>query len=97
MICERQGLIGREMFAIDGVKLPSNADKRRSGTHAELAHEAQRMEQAVTRLIRAHRASDQAPAEAGEQGKVLERVERLRAEARRIREFLATNVERRSE
>ena len=24
-ICDRQGLIGREMFAIDGVKLPSNS------------------------------------------------------------------------
>ena len=30
-ICDRQGLVGREMFAIDGVKLPSNASKRRSG------------------------------------------------------------------
>ncbi len=29
LICDRQGLIGRQMFAIDGVKLPSNADKRR--------------------------------------------------------------------
>ena len=27
MICDRQGLIGRQMFAIDGVKLPSNASK----------------------------------------------------------------------
>jgi hypothetical protein len=27
LICDRQGLIGREMFAIDGVKLPSNASK----------------------------------------------------------------------
>ena len=34
-ICDRQGLIGREMFAIDGVKLPSNASKQRSGTRAE--------------------------------------------------------------
>src|SRR3990172_3526833 len=34
-ICDRQGLIGREMFAIDGVKLPSNASKRRSGTRAD--------------------------------------------------------------
>ena len=25
VLCDRQGLIGREMFAIDGVKLPSNA------------------------------------------------------------------------
>lgn len=26
-ICDKQGLIGREMFAIDGVKLPGNASK----------------------------------------------------------------------
>lgn len=31
-LCNRQGLIGREMFAIDGVKLPSNASKHKSGT-----------------------------------------------------------------
>ena len=34
-VCDGQGLIGREMFAIDGVKLPSNASKHRSGTRAE--------------------------------------------------------------
>jgi len=26
-VCDSQGLIGREVFAIDGVKLPSNASK----------------------------------------------------------------------
>ena len=51
LICDRQGLIGRHMFAIDGVKLPSNADKRRSGTFAELTHEAERMEAAVLKLL----------------------------------------------
>src|SRR5436853_801830 len=39
MICDAQGLIGRQMFAIDGVKLPSNASKKHSGSHAELAHQ----------------------------------------------------------
>lgn len=34
-ICDRQGLIGREMFAIDGVTLPSNASKRRGGLRQE--------------------------------------------------------------
>lgn len=29
-ISDRQGLIAREMFAIDGVKLPGNASKRRN-------------------------------------------------------------------
>jgi transposase len=42
MTCDAQGLIGRDMFAIDGVKLPSNASKERSGTHAELRHRADR-------------------------------------------------------
>ncbi len=41
--CDKQGLIGREMFAIDGVKLPSNASKRRSGTRAELAERATKL------------------------------------------------------
>ncbi|MCZ4304550.1 transposase, partial [Zoogloeaceae bacterium G21618-S1] len=35
LVCDRQGLIGRELFAVDGVKLPSNASKARSGTRAD--------------------------------------------------------------
>jgi transposase len=34
-IGDADGLIGREMFAIDGVKLPSHAAKRRSGMRAD--------------------------------------------------------------
>ena len=60
LTCDRMGLIGRQMFAIDGVKLPSNADKRRSGTRAELAHEAERTEKAVAKMVKAHRARDEA-------------------------------------
>jgi transposase len=40
LICDRMGLIGREMFAIDGVKLPSNASKARSGTRADFERQA---------------------------------------------------------
>lgn len=97
LTCDRQGLIGRQMFAIDGVKLPSNADKRRSGTHAELAHEAGRMEAAVVKMLKAHRSRD----ESKDSGEVSEldttRIERLQTEAKRIREFLSTHAERRSE
>lgn len=95
VICDRQGLIGRQMFAIDGVKLPSNADKRRSGTHAELAHEAERMEDAVSKMLKAHRGSDESK-DAGVDNKDAARMERLQHEAKRIREFLATHSERRS-
>ena len=43
-ICDAQGLIGREMFAIDGVKLPSNASKQRSGTRADFEQQAAKHE-----------------------------------------------------
>jgi transposase len=56
--CDRQGLIGRQMFAIDGVKLPSNASKERSGTHAELRHRADRLDKAARKMIELHRSRD---------------------------------------
>jgi len=46
--CNRQGLIGREMFAIDGVKLPSNASKAKSGTRADFAHQAAELKMAAS-------------------------------------------------
>lgn len=50
-ICDKQGLIGREMFAIDGVKLPSNASKAKSGTRADFERQAAKLEAAArTRL-----------------------------------------------
>jgi transposase len=97
LACDRLGLIGRQMFAIDGVKLPSNADKRRSGTHAELAHEAERMERQAAKMVRAHRSRDAAGDGDEDPAKEQASLERLRSEARRIREFLATHAERRSE
>jgi len=98
LTCDAQGLIGRQMFAIDGVKLPSNASKLRSGSHAELAHSAERMERAVTRMIEAHRQRD-LHGESGLPEAVAQRrsIERLQSEAGRIRGFLAANKERTSE
>src|SRR5215204_3648198 len=93
LVCDRLGLIGRQMFAIDGVKLPSNADKRHSGTHAELLHDAQRMEAAVEKMLAAHREDDDS---IKPRTSAVDRIERLQGEARRIREFLATHAERRS-
>ena len=62
-ICDRQGLIGREMFAIDGVKLPSNASKQRSGTRAEFVRQAAKLEAAAQTILRRHRATYALPVE----------------------------------
>jgi transposase len=97
LTCDAQGLIGRQMFAIDGVKLSSNAAKRRSGTHDDLAHKAARMEAAVAKMMEAHRQRDQ-QGESGMPDEAAQRrsIERLQNEAKRVRSFLAANKERTS-
>lgn len=40
VIGDREGLIGQQMFVIDGVKLPGNASKARSGLRADSEREA---------------------------------------------------------
>ena len=45
LICGPEGLIGKELFAIDGCKLPSNASKEWSGTHDELKKKKAKIEQ----------------------------------------------------
>jgi hypothetical protein len=84
------------MFAIDGVKLPSNASKARSGTHDELAHQADRIEERVKTLLKEHRRRDAAVEKQDHQTSI-ERIEALRNEAKAIREFLRTNQPRTGE
>jgi len=100
--CDRLGLIGRQMFAIDGVKLPSNASKERSGTHAELRHRAERLDKAARKMIELHRSRDARGDEGGGGGsgggggERQQRIEALQREARATREFLAREQPRRS-
>jgi len=84
----KEGLIGRTMFAIDGVKLPSNASKHRSGTRAEFLAQAQKMERAAKTMLDRHQANDAGNAEHVMDAKVTARVERLTNEAAKIRRWL---------
>ncbi len=52
------GLIGKETFAIDGCKLPSNASKEWSGTHDELKNKQQKYEAAAKKIVARHRGRD---------------------------------------
>ena len=90
-LLDDEGLIGREMFAIDGVKLPSNASKHRSGTRAEFLAQAQKMERAATTMLERHQANDAGAAEDVLEAKAAARVERLTREAAKIRQWLVEN------
>ena len=85
----KEGLIGRTMFAIDGVKLPSNASKHRSGTRAEFFAQAQKMERAAKAMLDRHGANDADSAEQAMDAKAAARIERLTREAAKIRTWLA--------
>jgi transposase len=89
MICDRMGLIGKELFAIDGVKLPSNASKERSGTHAELLHRAGRLEKAANRILELHQQQDKMQQQPTLSDKRQAQVEALRKQAQLTREFVA--------
>jgi transposase len=61
LVCDEQGLIGKERFAVDGCKLPSNASRTWSGTRADLQKKAEKMEKAIGYLLDAHRRQDAGP------------------------------------
>jgi transposase len=92
--CDRMGLIGKEHFAIDGVKLPCNASKERSGTHAELLHRAERLEKAAAKIVQAHLDNDEGKADQDISVKRQAQVDRLRREAKVTRDFVANNKPR---
>ncbi len=95
LTCDRMGLIGREMFAIDGVKLPANASKERSGTHAELLHRASRLEKAAKKMIAAHQRQDQGGERDPDSAQRRQaRAEALAREAQTTRDFVATHPPR---
>jgi transposase len=50
-ICDRQGLIGRQLFVIDGVKLPSNASKAKSGKRKDYLRQVAKMEKAIEQML----------------------------------------------
>jgi len=87
-ICDRQGLIGREMFAIDGVKLPSNASKAKSGTRADFERQALKLEAAAKRMLQRHREEDTQAVEPGVAAKEAKRIERLTRDAAQMRSWL---------
>ena len=94
-ICDRQGLIGREMFAIDGVKLPSNASKQRSGTRAEFVRQAAKLEATAQTILQRHRATDALPVEPDLETKAAQRVARLQHDAAALRTWLAVHPDER--
>jgi transposase len=95
LICDRQGLIGRQMFAIDGVKLPSNASKAKSGKRKDFVRQVTKMHQAVEQLLRKHRDNDAVGVEPELRAREQRHIKRLRREACEFEQWLERHSEER--
>jgi len=92
MICDKEGLIGRQMFAIDGCKISSNASKEWSGTFEELKRKENKFRRASKRILARHQAQDGLNEE--EVNHDLKQKEKLDKSADKIKQFLTTNKEK---
>jgi hypothetical protein len=72
------------MFAIDGVKLPSNASKAKSGTRKDFLHQAKKM-------LAKHRDADTASHTEAPAEREASKLERLQREAKQMRDWLRKN------
>src|SRR4030042_6629171 len=84
LICDEMKLIGKEMFAVDGCKMPSNASKEWSGTKEELRHKKEKMEEAVRQIVKRHREVDAKEKDKGTVEQEVRYVETIRKRANKI-------------
>ena len=94
MICDQEGLIGKELFAIDGCKLPSNAAKEWSGTHDELTKKKVKIDQAVNYILEKHRHADTHERNDDQIAREIKQKEKLDRASQKIHHFLKTHEDR---
>ena len=93
LVCEEQGLLGGTHFAVDGLKLSSNAAKEWSGTFAELRQKKAKLEEKIKTLLAEHSRADQegetasATVQPSEQDKAQEQMQWLAKQVTRMQKF----------
>ena len=88
---DEAGLIGREMFAVDGVKMPSNASKAWSGTREDFGRKVQKMERAVRHLVKRHREADAAGESSPIQAAREKQIDTLKRATKKVKAWLSKN------
>lgn len=99
LVCDEQGLLGNELFAIDGCKMPSNAAKEWSGTHKELAAKRDKIKHLIQHHTKQHQQQDLLEGENADEARLQatrhqQAIETLNKAADKIDDFLKTNEPR---
>lgn len=94
LVCQEMDLLGGTFFALDGLKLPSNASKEWSGTRSELQRKKERLEAKVRELLKEHVQEDNRddpPSGPGGGGDREQQVQRLQKQVERLEKWLQEN------
>jgi transposase len=94
LVCQEMDLLGGTFFALDGLKLPSNASKEWSGTRSELQRKKERIEAKVKELLKEHVQEDNRDDPPSGPGGGRDRecqVQRLQKQAERLEKWLKDN------
>lgn len=90
MICHAEGLLGNELFAIDGCKQRSNASKEWSGTFKELQEKRQKLKQLIRQSIADQQRLDAEGAAEENKARAAQRQQTLDKAFKKIDRFLKT-------
>jgi transposase len=94
MVCEQEGLLGGSFFALDGLKLPSNASKEWSGKLSTLQRKKEKLEGKLKRLLEEHEREDRGdddPSGPGSFPRKTNRdkqIKRIQRQAKRLKKWL---------
>lgn len=95
LVCDQQGLLGNELFAIDGCKMPSDASKGHSGTFKELAQKQKKLRKRIRQCLREHKKLDgRRPTEREDKKRLAKEAKTLEKHFNKIDQFLKTHEPR---
>lgn len=94
LYCDEIGLIGKNMFAIDGCKMPSNASKEWSGTRTSFEKKSKKMKKAIKYIIEKHRNADSNEDEADQREHEEQYIKTVKKQIKKIETFLKTHKEK---
>ena len=89
LVCDEQGLLGHELIAIDGCKMPSNAAKEHSGTFDELFQKRDKIRKHIQVCMKEHKILDKRKPREKERKERLEKtIDKLDKHFEKIDQFL---------
>ena len=91
LICHEQGLLGNELFAIDGCKMRSDAAKSGSGTFKELAEKRDKIKRLIQHHMEKHKRCDEQDDD-DQALRIQQTIETLNSAHNKIEQFLENNT-----